>query len=278
MASMVDLGAEGIRLGSVKDFVEKVCDLRDAWIVGPAYFDPWFRGQTSVKWMLEPGIFRFGLFDDEDEIRDQFQRKGPQYMTEFPPADYWSWYFLMQHYGAPTRLLDWTDSALIALFFALNSNPKPPIDPEYPDEAEDAVVWMLDPWWLNRKVLGKEEILLPDSDDAERYLTKPFTHVHSGGKTKIGPLLPVAIDPPFIARRIAVQRSHFTIFGNSRTGLADLGAEEGAHLIKIVIAGEGIPRMRADLATLGITDTSVYPDLRGLSDELTRYHSGNWPV
>jgi hypothetical protein len=64
--------------------------------------------------------------NEEYEIREQFERRAPKYVTEPPPVDMWGWYFLMKHYGAPTHLLDWTDSALFALFFALNSPVKPP--------------------------------------------------------------------------------------------------------------------------------------------------------
>ena len=31
----------------------------------------------------------------------------------------WEWYFFMQHYGAPTRLLDWSDGDCLSLHFAL---------------------------------------------------------------------------------------------------------------------------------------------------------------
>ena len=192
-----------IRVKSVQRFVQVVCEVRDRWIVDQEYFDPWFRGQTKESWALSPSIFRYeDLLKEEDEIRSEFQRKGSQYMTERPPDDFWGWYFLMQHSGAPTRLLDWTDSALAALFFALNSGPAPAID------SEDAAVWMLDPWWLNKVVLQNGSILMPDFDEAKPYLYPPYEHTHEGN-TWIKPGLPVAIDPPFIARRVAAQRSHF---------------------------------------------------------------------
>ena len=108
-------------------------------------------------------------------------------------------------------------------------------------------------------------------------MAEPYESVDDEGLTQIKPEYPVAVDPPFIARRVAVQRSHFTIFGNDREGLTRLGEKPGARLKKIVIAKEKKARMRADLLLLGITDTSIYPDLRGLSDELTRYQEGTWP-
>jgi hypothetical protein len=178
----------------------------------------------------------------------------------------------MQHYGAPTRLLDWTDSALVALFFALNSPEKNPQD------LEDSVVWMLDPWWLNKRVLDEESILLPSFAAADEYLAEPYDRLNRDGETRIKPRDPVAIDPPFIARRVAAQRSHFTIFGNDKDGLIRLGKEPGSRLRPIVLAKERAARMRADLGTLGITDTTIYPDLRALSDELIRYRMGSWPV
>jgi hypothetical protein len=260
-----------IRVNSVAHYVQCVNNLRDEWIDGANYFDPWFRGQTRASWQLEPNIFRLDMLSVEDEIRAEFERRAPQYSLEAVPTDHWGWYFLMQHYGAPTRLLDWTDSALVALFFALNSDGKTPLD------TEDAAVWVLDPWWLNNRVLRSESIMLRNFTEAGKYLREPYSSLNSRGDTVIHPVYPVAIDPPFLARRLAVQRSHFTIFGSARDGLTQLAKEANARIVQIKLAKSALPQMRADLLTSGVSDTTIYPDLRGLADELTRYHMGTWP-
>jgi hypothetical protein len=85
---------------------------------------------------------------NEDEIRRAFKSSAIQLMTEpHLPADDKGWYFLMQHYGAPTRLLDWTDGALLALSFSVRELKRP----------RDVSVWILDPSWLNTKTLGEDE-------------------------------------------------------------------------------------------------------------------------
>ena len=79
----------------------------------------------------------------EDELRQEFIIRAPSLSAE-RPQNSWEWYFLMQHSGAPTRLLDWTEGALIALYFAVRNKL---------DET-DAAVWVLNPWSLNEHVLG----------------------------------------------------------------------------------------------------------------------------
>jgi hypothetical protein len=268
-------GILDVRVKSISQFVEVVCRYRDQWIEGAVYTDPWFRGHKCSTWPLEPNIFRYGLLNEEDEIREQFERRAAQYMTEPPPVDMWGWYFLMQHYGAPTRLLDWTDSALVGLFFALNSPVRPPSIVE--EKIEDAAVWMLDPWWLNKTVLDDDVVLSPSHRLAGSYLTRANKQLDEKRNTRIVPRDPAAIDPPFIARRIAVQKSRFTIFGHARDGLTRLRSEANSRIVRITVDKERVNRMRADLFTLGLSDTGVYPDLRGLSEELIRYQLGTWP-
>ncbi len=91
-------------------------------------------------------------------------------VAERVPRDAWEWYSLMQHYRAPTRLLDWTDSALVAFYFALTS-----YKPSSPANIHP-VVWALNPWTLNR--WDKNQDGSPpgtDWDITQKYLPPPYS-------------------------------------------------------------------------------------------------------
>ncbi|MBF0137021.1 MAG: FRG domain-containing protein [Magnetococcales bacterium] len=79
----------------------------------------WFRGQTNKDWGLVPAVFRnVGLKRyNEQRLFYQFQNENPSYAENHVSA--FDWLCLMQHYNLPTRLLDWTENILIALFFSV---------------------------------------------------------------------------------------------------------------------------------------------------------------
>lgn len=54
----------------------------------------------------------------EDEIHEDSVKRAPN-STEHQPANGWEWCFVMQHYAAPTRLLDLTESPYLELYFAV---------------------------------------------------------------------------------------------------------------------------------------------------------------
>ena len=122
----------------------------------------------------------------------------------------------MQHYGLPTRLLDWTESALLGLYFAVRENHR----------GTDAGVWVLNPWWLNHRSLGRREI--PFAGDSALEPWAPLS--------KRGPLegtWPVAMRPEQGTLRIAVQKGFFTIHGRQRGALnrlSNLHADNGPGL------------------------------------------------
>ena len=95
-----------------------------------------FRGQANEKWSLVPALLRgrrrYGrnrLLKIEAAMLDSFKSRAwsAKPREPLPPdEDILSWWTLMQHYGAPTRLLDWTESLYVACYFAVRDEPNKP--------------------------------------------------------------------------------------------------------------------------------------------------------
>jgi len=230
----------------------------------------WFRGQQDASWGLSPKLHRPEYRKaDENEIRHEFQSRGLQLIQGRMPTTQYEWYFLMQHYEVPTRLLDWTDNPLIALFFSIYER-KPT------ESRSDAVVWVVDPWWLNaiNRELKKKEIegpLLSDWEEAGSYLPD-LERAFAGKRTRMK--FPAAIDPPHVDRRLSVQGSHFMIFGTKRdlAETKELTADKKARLAKIIIPAGGVKTIESELENLGINVATVFPDLIALG----KYLKARW--
>jgi hypothetical protein len=247
----------------LEDFLKHVSEVRRGWD-----FDrdevggPWYRGQQRKHWPLEPNIVRLGCFDaeTEDEIREEFATRAPALSRyEKLPTNDWDFYFLMQHYGAPTRLLDWTESPVIALYFAVRDNPG----------YYDSTVWMLNPYELNRRVVRRSEVISPSAPGAnpkDSARVSPWLPPR-WSKKKI-PASPLAVFPTHIARRISSQKSCFTIHGRQEDGFSRFARGASPCLKKFVIPGHVVRGMRLDLQNYGIDDTTIFPDLEGLSRAL----------
>lgn len=116
-------------------------------------FPRWlFRGEKSHAFELQPSIERVaherngGISEMEDAIWHEFWGRFRLYSAGLQmPEDRLSQLALMQHYGAPTRLLDFSFSAFVALFFAVVDRPKPDDLP---------CVWALDAWKIEETLRG----------------------------------------------------------------------------------------------------------------------------
>lgn len=251
-------------ISAISEFVEWVESVGERFTQAEGYEAPWFRGVGASHFSLTPSLYRSeeGRADlADDELRNEFARKALPLVAERAPRDDWEWYFLMQHYRAPTRLLDWTDSAMVALYFALTSWAPAP------DGRKSAkpAVWALNPWTLN----AYHEWAGPAGTDWEgvaEYLPPAYS-----GRSKI-PEYPVAIDPTLTAPRMLVQHSHFTIHGSLIQSLDEMAGTLGLQkdLLQVVIDADAddIDYWRQALTWLGITETTVFPDLEGLAREL----------
>jgi FRG domain-containing protein len=257
------------RVNSVSDFLDLVAKFTRSWFQEEPTWGPWFRGEADVNWRLRPKLYRdpqpkrdIRVLDDE--FRQEFIVRAPGLSPE-RPQNSWEWYFLMQHSGAPTRLLDWTESALIALYFAVRNKSS------WGGSKNDSAVWVLEPWKLNEYVVAAKEVIAPGASglaevDAARY--QPWLPTRYGAVGLEKPL-PVAIYPTHFHRRISSQRSCFTIHGSSRDGFEELPEAARRYLQRIVIPHSRTHQIEAQLAVAGIDEVTIFPDLDGLGRWLT---------
>ncbi len=87
----------------------------------------WYRGCGKANHRLEPGLYRHKtkkkiaeLSSREQEVMTRFRQRSIPFHDR-SLIDDWDALFIMQHYGTPTRLLDWTENPLMGLYFAVMS-------------------------------------------------------------------------------------------------------------------------------------------------------------
>lgn len=179
------------------------------------------------------------------------QRSLPYWPAGYPQSD-WEHLFAMQHYGVPTRLLDWTTNLLMGVFFALDHDPS---KCECSRGACCPTVWILDPIKLNgenSRLHGiPVEILATSDKHAENW--EPGV-----SETLFGPS-PVAIHGTYNSDRIAAQHGSFTAGGKSLEPLDDI-VTDPTILHKFVLTAK--PKDILDqLRLLGISRSVAYPGL-----------------
>lgn len=232
----------------------------------------WYRGHSAATYKLEPGIHRKRKAGDKAAIEkmeravfEEFSRRSPLY--DGHRRDDWDLLFLMQHYRAPTRLLDWTASPLVALFFALMSA----------DGSEDAVIWCLDPAEWNGVVL-RDISEPPRIFTTEEGLIKQYHPIYNDKSSRNEPL---AIQGIMNNPRINAQKGRFVIFSAGPRSLEDYASEykvsgTGKVLTSIAIARDKTEDILRDLESYGITYSTIFPDLEGLAIEIRRRHGGKY--
>jgi hypothetical protein len=213
----------------------------------------WWRGHADVKWPLVPSLYRRGFESKESNINARFMMKAkPRYPNCPSNSDAFSWLFLMQHYRLPTRLLDWSESPLVAMYFAIAADA---------GHGTDGALWALTPTGLNLHQLKREAICMPGSSELRKLARDAFLGNKEGPDRRILSVLTEQTD-----LRHMVQQSVFTIHGCA-TPINEL-PESSAYLAKIRIPVTVKPAFQQVLTLFGISRSGLFPDLENLAAEL----------
>jgi hypothetical protein len=242
----------------------------------------WFRGQDHT-WDLKPGIYRDvktekqlkSRVSEEQVMINDFYVQAPLKLGR-SPRDGWEWLAIMQHRRLPTRLLDWSESVLQALFFALHKW----------DTAQkrQPVVYVLDPSELNQRVIDSESIVITDNERLANWLPNTLRFFHpslnlmSNDKGVIGGgNKPLAIYVQHVDSRIGSQKGAFTLHGTDFEAL-EKNYTEIIGRIYIDATGGNIQRAKRrsqllyELDFCGVNEHTTYGDLDSLSEYLSRIH------
>ena len=255
-----------IVVSSWADFLGQLNNVRD-WA---------FRGQNHAMHPLYSSLSRYlktfrvdqkAWRAQEERILRIFKRKAHNYLSPIPDyADHFQWLALMEHHGAPTRLLDFTWSPYVAAFFALES------------ATHDSAVWAIDP----SRMMKHQDITPPAKTAARPRLDALDPRIGNNFKrhylngTK--PFVWLG-EPEVMNRRLIAQSGTFLM-----PSVLDLSIEEilakysGCRdvLIKFVLKTKVRETAMRELYSMNITHATLFPDLDGLARSMAYELEFHW--
>ena len=214
----------------------------------------WFRGHRDSCWTLSPAVKRGYDSDGERNLTHRFRSRAGVRHERLPAYDdLASWLALMQHYGLPTRLLDWTRSPMVALFFALDGSHRIA-------EPTDAIHWILEPHALN-EVQGFEPVTAALNAHMYEGIIKPAFYHKSLEPGTVAAAMASETD-----QRMFVQQGCFTVH-SADTPLEKIQLPEQV-LTEVRIPSKHVRQLSFDVEICGFRRGDLFPDLQNLADEL----------
>jgi hypothetical protein len=206
----------------------------------------WFRGHGNFEWQLTPSALRYKRAEHRRRALNLFREFRKIATADMPAvttaAEKLGWMVRAQHYGVPTRLLDWTEKPAIALYFACV------------DAATDGAIFLMDPAQMNQLAVPLHpRIIFPD-DSAP--IVEPYA--------ELGPLLSaaglrtIAVSPNWDNPRIKAQGGTFTLHGERRFAL---DSSQCPSLAVVPIRKKHKNRLLKALEAFAINELTVYPEL-----------------
>jgi len=232
--------------------------------------DGWaFRGQANEQWPLYSSLSRylreFGIHPEawvkqEERIIRIFRRKAHHFISPLPAADDgFEWLALMQHHGAPTRLLDFTWSPYVAAFFALER------------ATSHAAVWLIHP----PRVLEAADAILEKAgiatNDSRTWTPGSFERCYLPNRHRF-----VSVGEAFrMNRRLIAQSGTFATPGVLDAPMEEIVPRDAILKVRLDTARVRDAAMR-DLYLMNMTHATLFPDLDGMARSLAYELETHW--
>ena len=229
-----------------------------------------YRGMPDSSFKMETSLYR-NCKHLQKQLEPAILENFAKYAVIGDPTiaeSVWRQMILGQHYGLPTRLLDWSHSALVGLHFATAEDNMALM------EEHDCMVWRIDMGEMlsllpnryqdivNRKqsTIFSVDMLLEAADSLTEYDSDMGDHAM------------VIIEPPSINQRIVNQYSFFSIVPMDMPDIEKFLDTHTNNTIKYIIRADLRWRVRDMLDQLNMSERIVYPGLDGLSKWIARHY------
>jgi hypothetical protein len=264
-----------VRFGKWSETREALRDFPVSWV---------FRGQCDSTYSLVTSLQRLPPVVSgnvelgapaspllEHTILSRFKRQARNYGLDYVPAeeDALGWLSLLQHYGAPTRLLDWTRSPFVACFFALETA-----------RSEEAI-WAIDHVWLRnrawevlRAAWGDDVVKdVHSRPNADALILRVLLEKSAELMARQPPHFVMPIEPSIANPRVATQHGLFIFPANVTASFmenlaAQADAEAPRRIVKICVQKEWRAEVLFELYQHNISRASLFPGLDGFAQSL----------
>jgi hypothetical protein len=241
---------------------------RDTWDDNlQRYRSPFvYRGLSDSKYQLITSLMRLeGVYPIlERHLLRNFKKYA--HRTPLSDASFWNWLSLAQHYGLPTRLMDWTYSPYVALHFATSNILK--FD-------TDGIIWALNYEEL-KQTLPNNLLQALENEGANVFTAEILEDAVKNLKELDNiqkETFLMFLEPPSLDERIIQQHALFSITNSSSAMVETFLLDHPELYFRIIIPKELKWEIRDKLDQANITERVLFPGLNGLSLWLKRHYS-----
>lgn len=236
------------KLSEYMDFI-RLCQQKDYPALSKGNDKILFRGHGNKEWKCLPKLFRNKKwFNNEKNIIDEVLRRAPEAFNDLSPFEI---LVKMQHYGVPTRLLDFTGNPMVALYFACSD--KTQID------KDGTVLVAKTPMFFESRlpVISILDRLFPNVESIFANLNRQAINMINAESLCMG-IIPKLSNP-----RIKNQEGYFVLYtyaGDYKEVFNPL-EENGSIVERIVIPSQNKNEILEELNFLGINEALIFPEL-----------------